>query len=67
MKRITLIGLNDDLFTWMQTFIQLATKVCHMQPLHQWNMMHTIQYRCTPCKGTKTWFNNAHRFTVDVK
>ena len=42
MKKIILSGLNDDLFTWMQIFIQVVVIVCQKQPLHQLNMMQTL-------------------------
>ena len=41
MKRITYSGLNDDLVTWMQTFIQVTIKVYHRQHLHHLKMMPT--------------------------
>ena len=61
MKRITLIGLNDDLFTGVQTFIQLATKICHMQPLHQLNMMHTKVHKAYTMR--KVQRHNLLRYT----
>ena len=39
---IILSGVNIGLFTWMQRFIQLIIRVCHMQPLNQWYITLSI-------------------------
>ena len=39
-KNIILSGLNDDLFTWMQTFIQVAIWICRRQD--EWIMKNAF-------------------------